>query len=46
MCSSYELEKLSLLVINVHISSKNMNDRRNQIMKIIDECLEDLMEDH
>jgi hypothetical protein len=45
MCTSYELNDLVIFAINVHVSSKDLEDRRNQVMKILHECLDDFSED-
>lgn len=44
ICSIFELEELSILNVDVHISSKNLDDRRSQISKILSECFEQINE--
>lgn len=46
MCTLFQTNDFSLLVVNMHVSSKNLSDRRTQSIEIVNDCVKELNKEY
>lgn len=46
MCTLFQTNDFSMLVVNMHVSSKNLSDRRTQSIEIVNDCVKELNKEY